>query len=236
MARLTRGVIVTEALALVDELGLEALTARRLAERLGVQGAALYHHIGDMEDLQAAVVWEVIAPASVGTFEGTTWQEVALARAKVFRSALLAHPNVIPLLSGPLGEHILATRLYHGLSASFEQFLELLEADGIVGDDALIVFDSVEAYTIGSATVGSPHLQMKADRSRPQLLGRRMQELLALQRQDADSRFETGFSSLLDGLSLRLSKRRRTRPGRQPSGSGEVRVGMRKPGDPGHGP
>jgi TetR/AcrR family tetracycline transcriptional repressor len=48
---LTRERIVAAALALLDEVGLDGLTMRRLAERLEVQAGALYRHVRDKDDL-----------------------------------------------------------------------------------------------------------------------------------------------------------------------------------------
>ena len=48
---LTRERIVDAALALLDDVGLEGLTMRRLAEQLEVQAGALYRHVRDKDDL-----------------------------------------------------------------------------------------------------------------------------------------------------------------------------------------
>jgi TetR/AcrR family tetracycline transcriptional repressor len=48
---LTRDGIVRTALELLDETGLEGLTMRHLAQRLGVQAGALYRHIRDKDQL-----------------------------------------------------------------------------------------------------------------------------------------------------------------------------------------
>src|SRR5689334_9393027 len=44
-APLSRDVVLAAALALVDEEGADALTLRRLADRLGVNPMAAYHHV-----------------------------------------------------------------------------------------------------------------------------------------------------------------------------------------------
>src|SRR5437879_13799155 len=59
--------IVGAALDLLDEAGLEGLTMRALAERMGVRAASLYWHIRDKEQLLGllaeAIVGEVPEPA-----------------------------------------------------------------------------------------------------------------------------------------------------------------------------
>src|ERR687884_114906 len=58
--------LVREALALLDAAGFDALTMRRLAERLGVQAASLYNHVRDKHELLAlladAICGEVREP------------------------------------------------------------------------------------------------------------------------------------------------------------------------------
>ena len=53
---LNRGTVLREAIALADADGLEALSMRRLAERLGVVPMALYKHLADKEDLLDGIV------------------------------------------------------------------------------------------------------------------------------------------------------------------------------------
>ncbi|HEX2809789.1 MAG TPA: TetR family transcriptional regulator [Kineosporiaceae bacterium] len=53
---LTRIEILDEALALADELGLEAVTMRLLAHRLNVTPMALYRHVGDKDGLLDGMV------------------------------------------------------------------------------------------------------------------------------------------------------------------------------------
>jgi TetR/AcrR family tetracycline transcriptional repressor len=53
--QLSRPVIVTEALRLLEEVGLEDLSLRKVAASLGVKAPSLYWHIADKDDLRAAM-------------------------------------------------------------------------------------------------------------------------------------------------------------------------------------
>jgi AcrR family transcriptional regulator len=63
---LSRGRLVTEALGLVQEEGLDALSMRRLADRLNVKAASLYWHVRDrrelLELLAESILGRVAAP------------------------------------------------------------------------------------------------------------------------------------------------------------------------------
>ena len=52
---LSRRGIAQEALRLVEEEGIEGLTTRKLAKRLGVEGPSLYNHVANRDDLLDAM-------------------------------------------------------------------------------------------------------------------------------------------------------------------------------------
>ncbi|MBN3821866.1 TetR family transcriptional regulator, partial [Paraburkholderia sp. Se-20369] len=54
-ARLTRDTVLRAALDLLDEVGIDALSTRRLAERLGVQSPTLYWHFRNKGELLEAM-------------------------------------------------------------------------------------------------------------------------------------------------------------------------------------
>jgi len=68
-APLSRDVVLTAAVALADERGLEGVSMRHLADALGVVPMALYKHVGDKEDLLDGMVEHLLTGLGVG---GTT--------------------------------------------------------------------------------------------------------------------------------------------------------------------
>src|SRR5512138_2007399 len=99
--RLSRERVCKEALALVDEEGLEALSMRRLGARLGVEAMSLYHHVRDKADLldalHAAVLGDLQPVAAPGG--GEDWRVLLGGLARALRGALLRHPNVVVLFA-----------------------------------------------------------------------------------------------------------------------------------------
>jgi AcrR family transcriptional regulator len=55
-ATLDRAIVLDAAAGLFDDEGVEAVTLRRLAERLGVSPMALYRHVGNKDELLLALV------------------------------------------------------------------------------------------------------------------------------------------------------------------------------------
>jgi AcrR family transcriptional regulator len=84
MAKLDRDRILRTAITLADEGGLESLTMRRLAQKLGVEAMSLYHHVGGKEDLVGGMVDLVVAEMEVAA-EDENWKEA------LRRSAISAH-------------------------------------------------------------------------------------------------------------------------------------------------
>src|SRR5260370_2602186 len=89
--------ICNAALALVDEEGLEALSMRRLGSRLGIEAMSLYHHVRDKADLLDALHAAVLGKLEPEGLKGDAWRPVLGGLARALRSALLRHPNVVPL-------------------------------------------------------------------------------------------------------------------------------------------
>lgn len=54
-ARLTRETVLRGALALLDDIGIDALSTRRLAQHLGVQSPTLYWHFKNKAELLKAM-------------------------------------------------------------------------------------------------------------------------------------------------------------------------------------
>ena len=88
---LSRDRVLTAAVALADEVGIEALSMRRLAQELGVVPMALYKHVANKEELLDgmvdALVSEIDPPVS-----GAGWQNAVRLRVLSARTALLRHP------------------------------------------------------------------------------------------------------------------------------------------------
>src|SRR5215831_2435694 len=91
---LDRERVVRVALALLDEVGLDGLTVRRLAERLGVQNPALYRHFKNKQDLLDAMARTMVADAFAQIGPPATaehWAEWLADMATRFQRTMLSH-------------------------------------------------------------------------------------------------------------------------------------------------
>jgi AcrR family transcriptional regulator len=101
--------VVDQALTLIAQEGLEALTMRTLGARLGVVPGALYRHVRSKEQLQDLIVDGVLAEVDCDTNPELPWTEQITLLAHRLRKVLEDHPGVAGLLKtrDPLGPHSL---------------------------------------------------------------------------------------------------------------------------------
>lgn len=105
MTSLDRDAVLDAALELAEESGLEAVSLRRIAERLGVTPMALYRHVESKDDLLDGMADLLYSELDLPDPTGDWWEGLAgLARST--RAVLLGHPWAAPLFARPLaGPH-----------------------------------------------------------------------------------------------------------------------------------
>ncbi|MEV7808217.1 TetR/AcrR family transcriptional regulator [Microbispora sp. NPDC088329] len=95
--------ILDAALAIADERGLDGVSMRAVAERVGVTPMALYRHVSGKAELLDAMVGHLLSallPPDAGPDQGPAqrWEEGLAALARGFRAMVLRHPWAAPLL------------------------------------------------------------------------------------------------------------------------------------------
>lgn len=145
--------IVEEALRLVDEVGVADFRMRTLSERLTTSTATLYRHVSGKQELMAYVVDLVFAEMRDAQRPPenppATWDAAARVGALNFRAALIAHPNVVPLIVAqvPVGPNALAVR---------EAALAGLVHFGLEARLAARAYTAIAHYVIGFAAQQGP--------------------------------------------------------------------------------
>ena len=92
--RLNRARVLTAALALADEHGIESLTMRRLGQALGVEAMSLYNHVANKEDLLDGMIDEVFAEIELPVLE-RSWKQTMRQRAISMHTVMTRHPWAI---------------------------------------------------------------------------------------------------------------------------------------------
>jgi AcrR family transcriptional regulator len=94
---LNRDAILDAAIDLADRDGLEAVTMRRLGQRVGVEAMSLYKHVKDKEDLLAGIADRIAAEFALPSRE-VEWRAALRASYLEAYQVLLRHPWAAGLL------------------------------------------------------------------------------------------------------------------------------------------
>jgi TetR/AcrR family transcriptional regulator, tetracycline repressor protein len=86
------------ALEIIDSEGLKALSIRHLGEVMNVNGASLYHHFKDKDDILVGVAQLALADVTAPRSDSDNWRVWLPLNAYRTRQALIAHPELIPLM------------------------------------------------------------------------------------------------------------------------------------------
>jgi AcrR family transcriptional regulator len=96
---LTRRRILRAALDLIDREGLDALSMRKLGGALGVEGMALYRHVGNKERLLDGVVELLLEELELPAPGSASWADSWIALARSYRRLARSHPGAFRLLA-----------------------------------------------------------------------------------------------------------------------------------------
>lgn len=88
--------VITAAVTLADKQGVEALSMRKLGQKLGVEAMSLYNHVANKDELLDGMVDAVIAEIKLPS--GKNWKRAMRKRAQSAREVLHRHPWAIRLL------------------------------------------------------------------------------------------------------------------------------------------
>ena len=145
--KITRDLVLTTALEIIDRDGADGLSMRRLARALDRDPMILYRHAPNKAALLDGVAETVLARLKVDPTD-PDWAGQLRAVARDYRALALAHPHVVPLLvTRPLATP-LALRP-PGTLRPLEDVLALLTRAGFSGADALHIYRALFGFLHG---------------------------------------------------------------------------------------
>ncbi|MEU3370596.1 TetR/AcrR family transcriptional regulator C-terminal domain-containing protein [Streptomyces sp. NPDC006711] len=186
---MNRETVVVEALGLLDEVGLDAVSTRRLARRLKVEQPSLYWYFRTKKDLLTAMAAAAMEPHAATPLPTPKddWREWFADNTRSFRRTLLMRRD--------------GARLHAGTTptADFERIrhkVNFLVASGVPERDAQMAMLAAGRFTVGSV------LEEQADTGPG---GAALpDDVPAL---DHESAFEAGLALILNGLIHRTGVR-----------------------------
>ncbi len=185
MVKLTRERVIDEALMLLNEVGLDGLSTRQLAKRLGVEQPSLYWHFRRKEDLLAAMAEAAMLPHATAPLPSATedWRDWFAENNRSFRRTLLQHRDGARLHAGLIPGSKDVERIKHKLA--------FLVATGLRSEDATMAMLTASRFTVGSV------LEEQADARVSD------GDVLPV---DHDVAFEEGLLLIVDGMTARMRR------------------------------
>lgn len=204
--KLQRDAVIRTALDLLDEVGIDGLSTRRLAERLGVQSPALYWHFRNKRALLDAMAAAMMEEAGMRqpVEPGADWRDWMAEDARRFRRALLSRRDGARLHAG--------TRPEPAEFAAVESETALLCAQGLSPADALRAEIAIGRYVVGWVLEEQADAADAAEREGERMAAADLaayptlaEGMAAVRDADPDAAFDYGLGLLLDGIAARLA-------------------------------
>jgi TetR/AcrR family transcriptional regulator, tetracycline repressor protein len=202
----TRQAVAEAAAELVATDGLDALSIRQVANRLGVWPTTVMHHAGGRRDGLLALLIEHLA-AGIRTEAHGSWQVRLTELGHEIRRVALAHRGLADelLRSGATGPQ--ALRLADAI-------LDALEDAGLDPDVAQDAYDLFLTYVLGSAgrqaTASAPArwegFERALDTAEPDAYPALRRAARSGTTRDDDARFAAGLDLVLDAIGGRTSR------------------------------
>lgn len=225
-AKLSHSAIAQAAVAMADADGLDNVTLRSLATRLGVAPMALYRYVNSKEDLFQLMV-DAAHPEAPASPSRGNWRDALRTHAEQIRATMLRHPWLLHL--PPRARMALTPRRF----AALERALSSLDGLKLEPDAMMLAVETVAGFATGATASEILRWQLmetegwKSGSALRAGLSREMSWLLGTGRHpklehyicsgqrkdDRDWMFQLGLECVLDGIAQRLGIRRRGRIG-----------------------
>lgn len=206
--RTDRAAIVSAAITLMDEHGLEDVSLRAIATHLGVRQPALYHHVVSKAALLDAMADEILDRHHTDRLpvEDEPWDEFVARNARSLHHAMLSVRD---------GARLIASAGSRGPrpDAALTQ-IALLEGAGFEATEAVLALITVSRYCIGAAIEqqtardgGDIAIETDHDDDATRRLAAISRDVVSL---GPAHEFEVGLAALIRGLTPTPNPRART--------------------------
>jgi AcrR family transcriptional regulator len=130
------------ALDIIDTEGIEHLSIRRLAKRLDINGASLYHHFHNKEEIIVGAMRLALEDIRTPETNNVPWQQWLMHNAKRLKQALIDHPD--------LGPCMLRRDPLEVGAKQVDETVSLLAEEGVPAGAIIPILQALASYAIGS--------------------------------------------------------------------------------------
>jgi len=211
------------ALKIIDRDGLDSLTIRGLAQRLGIAAMTVYSYVRDKDDLLDKIAVRVLSAVSESVAAKGPWQARLTGMMTALHDTLHLHPGVAAISVTPRGP-------IAALDPFREALLRVLHDAGFPPPDAVNALTALVTYVTGYSMVEHARTETHVEQERLRL-ARLPKERFPLLSEAADlyatqfsqRTFQAGLRSLIDGLDAELTALPRRKKARRSKSSGAHR-------------
>jgi TetR/AcrR family tetracycline transcriptional repressor len=201
---LDRETVVRTGLAVLNDVGLDALTLRKIASELNVQPPALYWHFKSKRDLIDEMATTVLKEGAQAIPEDVGWRELAIAYGHGMRRMLLRYRDGGKMFAGTL---LTDTSVYQRQEA----MLRVFTGAGFTVAESVGAMGTVYCYTIGYVIEEQAVYPRPGERSDDYDIGKRTQRMahenVPLSTEagetlfgDFDTRYDRGLQAIVTGV------------------------------------
>ncbi len=210
-AGVKRELIVRTALTLLDDVGLEGLTMRRLAEALKIQAPSLYWHFPNkqalLDGMADAIFGDVVLPRNL---KSKAWDDRLKAVVRAIRRAILAHRDGARVFAGTYVPTDNVLRVAEAMIALMREggASPKLSSDGAFTLVYYVLGFTMEEQGLNPKTGGPSDLEDRQAKFASLAAAKYPNVHAALKRMfdsDLDDRFEEGLDMLTSGLRSRIN-------------------------------
>jgi AcrR family transcriptional regulator len=195
------------ALEIIDNEGIDALSIRRLAEGLKVNGASLYHHFENKEEIVVGAAKLALDEVRTPQTHDEPWRVWILRNNRRLRQAFREHPDLVPVMlrRRPLGIG----------EAQMDATVARLEEENVPTGAIAPMLEALELYAIGSALheAGNAGEAEPRDPAKFPNLARAFEERAL----SADEIFDMVCEKIIDTVVLKAIERGSTAPAERPA-------------------
>jgi len=187
------------ALDIIDNEGIDALSIRRLAEGLKVNGASLYHHFENKEEIVVGAAKLALDEVRTPQTHDEPWRVWILRNNRSLREAFRKHPDLVPVMlrRRPLGIG----------EAQMDATVTRLEEENVPTGAIAPMLEALELYAIGSALHDAAGAEANGapahDREKAPNLARAIEERALA----SDEIFDIVCEKIIDAIVLKTIER-----------------------------
>jgi TetR/AcrR family tetracycline transcriptional repressor len=201
---LDRQTVVRTGLRVLDDVGLDALTLRKIASELGVQPPALYWHFKSKQDLIDEMATTLLRDNLITIEPDMAWGDFAAHYGHGLREMLLRYRDGAKMFAGT---YLTDTSVYQQQEAA----LRLLTAAGFSLSDAAEALHTIYAYTVGFVIEEQAVYPKPGQRSEQYVIEHRTERMahenvpMATEAghtmfADHDTRYQRGLQAIIAGV------------------------------------